>query len=64
MSDISNPLRIIAPTVMPIFISSESDTISGIAPLKPANAPPNKRLANNPAQMPCLAAVAMNGRIM
>ena len=62
--EISKPPRIITPTMMPIFITSLIEIISGIASLIPANAAPNNRLAKTPDQKPCLAAVERNGRMI
>ena len=63
-SEITKPKRIIPPTMMPIFTNSDIDTISGIAPLNAYSEPPNSRLAQNPAQKPCFAAVPNGGRMI
>lgn len=63
-NEITKPKSIMVPMIMPILISSEVETISGMAPLRPAKAAENIALAITPAHMPCLAAVAKNGRLI
>lgn len=63
-NEITKPDNIIEPITIPIFINSDVETISGIAPLKPAKAAENIALAMTPAHIPCFAAVARNGRLM
>ena len=64
VSESNIPPTSIAPTTMPIFISSEVDTISGSAPLIAASTAPSIMLATRPAQKPCFREVRMKGRII
>ena len=62
--EISKPPTIIEPVTMPILINSFIEMISGIASFRPTSAAPKSRVATTPDQIPCLAAVERNGRMM